>query len=57
MTDASDMSNARRWDSMRQIVLMPKLETHYNVELTDRPIMETTSVTKIRELLSRLAPG
>jgi len=48
----SDMSNTRKWDSLRQIMLMTELETNYGFELSDREMLETTSVAKIRALLS-----
>ena len=51
VTNGSDMSNTRKWDSLRQIMLMTELETHFGFELSDQEIMETTSVAKIRALL------
>ena len=54
VTEASDMSNTRKWDSLRQIMLMTELETHFGVELSDQQMLETTSVAKIRALLSEL---
>jgi acyl carrier protein len=52
VTEASDMSNTRKWDSLRQIMLMTELETHYGFELSDREMLEATSVAKIRSLLA-----
>jgi acyl carrier protein len=52
VTEGSDMANTRKWDSLRQIMLMTELETHFGVELSDQQILETTSVAKIRALLS-----
>ena len=52
VTEGSDMSNTRKWDSLRQIMLMTELETQYGVELSDREMLETTSVVKIRALLA-----
>jgi acyl carrier protein len=52
VTEASDMSNTRKWDSLRQIMLMTELETRFGFEMTDQEMMETTSVAKIRALLS-----
>jgi acyl carrier protein len=52
LTEASDMSNTRKWDSLRQIMLMTELETKYGFELSDREMLETTSVAKIRSLLA-----
>ena len=31
VTEASDMSNTRKWDSLRQIMLMTELETHFGL--------------------------
>jgi acyl carrier protein len=52
VTEGSDMSNTRKWDSLRQIMLMTELETHFGFELSDQQMLETTSVAKIRALLS-----
>jgi acyl carrier protein len=46
------MSNTRKWDSLRQIMLMTELETQYGFELSDQQMLETTSVAKIRALLA-----
>ena len=54
VTEASNMANTRKWDSLRQIMLMTELETHFGVELSDQQMLETTSVAKIRALLSEL---
>jgi acyl carrier protein len=51
VTEDSDMSNTRKWDSLRQIMLMTELERHFGCELTDQEMLETTSVAKIRALL------
>jgi acyl carrier protein len=52
VTEASDMSNTRKWDSLRQIMLMTELETQFAFELSDQQMLATTSVAKIRALLS-----
>jgi acyl carrier protein len=52
VTEGSEMSNTRKWDSLRQIMLMTELETHFGLELSDQQMLETTSVAKIRALLS-----
>jgi acyl carrier protein len=54
VTEASDMANTRKWDSLRQIMLMTELETHFGVELSDQQMLETTSIAKIKALLSLL---
>lgn len=51
VTEASDMANTRKWDSLRQIMLMTELETQYGCQLSDQQMLETTSVAKIRALL------
>jgi acyl carrier protein len=57
ITDASDMTNTRKWDSLRHVMLMTELETSYGIELSDKEMMETVSVTKIRELLQQRGVG
>jgi acyl carrier protein len=51
VTEGSDISNTRKWDSLRQIMLMTELETRFGFELSGREMLETTSVAKIRALL------
>jgi acyl carrier protein len=51
VTEDSDISNTRKWDSLRQIMLMTELETHYGCAFSDQQMLETTSVAKIRVLL------
>ena len=53
VTEASEMSNTPKWDSLRQIMLMTELETHYGIELTDREMLESVSVGQIRAVLMR----
>jgi acyl carrier protein len=53
ITDASDMRNTKKWDSLRHVMLMTELETNYGIELNDREMMETVSVARIRELLQQ----
>ena len=57
ITDASDMTNTRKWDSLRHVMLMTELETTYGIELSDQEMMETVSVTKIRALLRQRGLG
>lgn len=51
VTEASEIGVTRKWDSLRQVMLMTELETAYGIELTDRELTETTSVAKIRAVL------
>jgi acyl carrier protein len=57
VNEDSDISNTRKWDSLRQIMLMTELETHYGCQLSDQQMLETTSVAKIRALLARQGVG
>jgi acyl carrier protein len=57
LTEASDMSNTPKWDSLRQIMLMTELETHYGIELTDQEMLESVSVSQIRTVLTRYGVG
>ena len=54
LSEDSDMGNTRKWDSLRQIMLMTELESHYGLALSDQEMLETTSVVQIRALLRRL---
>ena len=51
ITENSDMTNTRKWDSLRQVMLMTELETSYGIELTDQEMTDGTSVAKIRAIL------
>ena len=51
VTEISDMTNTRKWDSLRQVMLMTELETSFGIELTDEEMTAATSVAKIREVL------
>jgi acyl carrier protein len=51
VNELSDISNTQKWDSLRQIMLMSELETHYGLELSDQAMLQSTSVAKIRALL------
>jgi acyl carrier protein len=52
INEASAMSNTRKWDSLRQLMLITELETVYGIELTDQEMLETTSVQQIRTVLA-----
>ena len=47
----STMQNTRRWDSLRHVLLMTKIEMAYGVSLTDSELAAATSVAAIREIL------
>lgn len=51
ISEASAMTNTRKWDSLRHVMLMTELETTYGIELSDKEMMETVSVAEIRALL------
>ncbi len=57
VSEASDISNTPKWDSLRQIMLMTELETHYDIELADREMVETISVKQIRAVLKGYGVG
>lgn len=57
VTEASDMTNTRKWDSLRQVMLMTELETSFGIELTDDEMTAMTSVTKIRAALGERGLG
>jgi acyl carrier protein len=52
ITEASNMSNTIKWDSLRQVMLMTELETNFGMELSDQEMLEATSVAKIRDVLT-----
>ena len=45
------MRNTRRWDSLRHVLLMTKVETAYGISLTDSELAAATSVANIRQIL------
>jgi hypothetical protein len=49
--EGSGMHNIRRWDSLRHIMLMMRIEQHYGIELSNREITEATSIVEIRRML------
>jgi acyl carrier protein len=49
--EASTMQNTRRWDSLRHVLLMTKIEAAYGISLTDSELAAATSVVSIREIL------
>lgn len=53
ITGEFDMSNTKKWDSLRHVMLMTELETNYGIELSDKEMMETVSVAMIRALLQQ----
>lgn len=57
VNEASDASNTRKWDSLRQVMLMTELETHFGFEMTDQELVETNSVAKIRAVLKAHGKG
>jgi len=57
VTEQSDMSNTKKWDSLRQVMLMTELETAYGIEVTEQQMMEATSVAKIRAVLRDYGVG
>ena len=52
VTEASDMTNTRKWDSLRQVMLMTEMETTYSIELTDEQMTAATSAANTRAVLT-----
>ena len=52
ITEASDMTNTRKWDSLRHVMLMTELESNFAIELTDEQMTAATSVASIRDVLA-----
>jgi acyl carrier protein len=52
INEASGMANTKKWDSLRQLMLITELETTYGIELTDQQMLEATSVVQIRAVLA-----
>jgi acyl carrier protein len=51
VSEESTLQNTRRWDSLRHVLLMTKIETAYGISLTDSELAAATSVAAIREIL------
>jgi len=51
ITAESSMENTKKWDSLRHLILMTELETHYGIELSDAEMSAATSVASIRAIL------
>jgi acyl carrier protein len=49
--EASTMQNTRRWDSLRHVLLVTRIEAAYGISLTDSELATATSVVSIREIL------
>jgi len=49
--EASTMQHTRRWDSLRHVLLMTKIEAAYGISLTDQELAAATSVADIRQIL------
>ena len=57
ITEDSDTTNTRKWDSLRHVMLMTELETNYGIELSDQEMQESVSVSRIRALLRQRGVG
>jgi acyl carrier protein len=53
VSEDSTLQNTRRWDSLRHVLLMTKIETAYGVSLSDSELAAATSVPAIREILRK----
>ena len=49
--EEATMQNTRRWDSLRHVLLMTRIEAAYGISLTDSELVAATSVVGIREIL------
>ena len=49
--EESMMQNTPRWDSLRHVLLMTRIEASYGVSLTDAELINATSVASIRHIL------
>src|SRR5215469_4723773 len=49
--ETSDMHNTPRWDSLRHILLIARIEQHYDIAISNQEIVAATSVAKLRQLL------
>nr|WP_294554036.1 hypothetical protein [uncultured Rhodopila sp.] len=52
LNEASGMANTRKWDSLRQLMVITEPETTFAIELSDGEMLETTSVRQIRAVLA-----
>jgi amino acid adenylation domain-containing protein len=51
LAETSTMHNTPRWDSLRHVLLMVRIEAQYGIALTDREMAVATSVAAIRRVL------
>jgi acyl-coenzyme A synthetase/AMP-(fatty) acid ligase/acyl carrier protein len=51
LAETSTMHNTPRWDSLRHVLLMVRIEAQYGIALTDREMAAATSVAAIRRVL------
>jgi acyl carrier protein len=47
----STLQNTRRWDSLRHVLLMTKIEAAYGIDFTDSELAAAMSVANIRQIL------
>jgi amino acid adenylation domain-containing protein len=51
VAESSTMHNTPRWDSLRHVMLMMRIEAQYGIALTDGEMAAATSVASIRRVL------
>ncbi len=51
VAETSTMHNTPRWDSLRHVLLMVRIEAQYGIALTDGEMAAATSVAAIRQVL------
>ena len=54
ITKNSSIHNCVKWDSLRQMRIILKLEETFNIEIDEEEAMELTSVQQIQDYLDEL---
>ena len=54
VTERSSIHNCDKWDSLRQMRIILKLEETFNIEIDEEEAMELTSIEEIEDYLNDL---
>jgi acyl carrier protein len=54
ISERSSIHNCDKWDSLRQMRIILKLEETYNIEIDEEEAMELTSIEEIQDYLNDL---
>lgn len=54
LTQNSSIHNCQKWDSLRQMRIVLKLEETFNIEIDEEEAMELTSIQEIQDYLDDL---